>query len=169
MKTKKAQVTVQETAFVLLALVILGAIAFLFFVRMQYKGIQESAAETQAKAAVSILQVIAAMPELRCSQTYIQGAISEAFCLDEDKLLGFKKSSANYRQIWQGLSEVKIIKIYPSANKGECNATSQQCNTFTLYSSGNANQTYSTFVSLCKENSIGSYECGIAKISVSTA
>lgn len=169
MKTKKAQMEIQEMAFVLLAVVILGAILFLIYARMQSSSIVEQASEIQEKKALSQIAIISSMPELSCSQSFSPafGAGQIAICIDEDKLIEFKKISSKYK--WQGLSKIQIQRIYP-AGTGECiegNFVERNCATYTILDTGKANTTISSFASLCRQEK-DYLNCQIAKILVST-
>jgi hypothetical protein len=143
----KGQLKIQEMAFVLLAIVLLGFIAFVFYARIQSESIQSSAGDIKTNTALSLRDKIAAMPEIKCA---------EKLCIDKDKALMLK--DYNVKGMFQGISEAKIIQIYPSDER------------IVLYSSGKGNTSYSTFVNLCEQKNMGgifSYDCGLAILEVS--
>jgi len=149
MENKKGQLRIQEMAFVLLALVLLGFIAFIFYARLQTQNIQSTAASLNEERAKSLRDKIAALPEIKCS---------EKLCVDKDKA----ELLQNYKVpgLFQGISEAKIVQIYPSDDE------------IVLYSGGPANVTYSTFVNLCKQENNGgvfAYNCGLAILEVGTS
>jgi hypothetical protein len=169
-ENKKAQIEIQETAFVLLAVIMLAVILLLFFIRIQSSSLKGSANELREKNVVSNLGVIASMPEISCSQTFSSSLKAGVIgmCVDEDKLIEFKRYSQNYR--WQGISKVEIRRIYPPAS-GECSSSSQNrtCSNYILYDNGNSTNVVgmASFVSLCRQEKEG-YDCNIAKLIVST-
>ena len=141
------QLRIQEMAFVLLAVVLLGFIAFIFYARFQSENIQTSAGQINEKTALSLRDKIAALPEIKCA---------EKLCIDKDKAIMLK--DYDVKGMFQGISEAKILEIYPSNE------------TVVLYSSGKGNTTYSTFVNLCEQKNIGGifgYDCGLAILEVS--
>lgn len=148
LKQKKSQIKVQETAFVLLALILLFGLILIFYVKFQFGRIEKIGEEKQKEAALSLLEKIPAMPELKCG-------MSKGLCIDKDKAI-ILKDIPDYEKIWQGLSRIEIRPIYPSAES------------IIIYSKGTKNITYSTFVNLCEQEEM-SYKCGIAKILVSTS
>lgn len=143
----KAQLKIQEMAFVLLAIVLLGFIAFVFYAKVQSENIQGSAGDIKTSNALSLRDKIASLPEIKCA---------EKLCIDKYKALMLKDYDVD--GMFQGLSEAKIIQIYPSEES------------IVLYSSGKGNTTYSTFVNLCEQKNIGgifSWDCGLAILEVS--
>jgi len=144
---EKGQIKIQEMAFVLLAVVLLGFIAFIFYARIQSENIQSSAETIKASTALSLRDKIAALPEIKCA---------EKLCIDKDKALMLKDYDID--GMFQGISEAKITQIYPSEES------------IILYSSGKGNTSYSTFVNLCQQKNIGgifSWDCGLAILEVS--
>lgn len=162
-KNKKAQMKIQETAFVLLAIVLLFSLVFMFYLRLHSSKLAKEAAELQQKQAISLLNKVAAMPELRCSESLSSDFATEVLCIDEDKLESMTESfTEDYKNMWKGLREAKIVEIYPASEiKKE----------FVLYKgSGKEKEyrTYSTFVPLCKmeHNGVGWYRCNVGMISI---
>lgn len=143
----KAQMKIQEMAFVLLALVLLALIGFIFFLRLSQQKFTESAETIKAKTTISLLERIASLPELECPR--------QPLCIDEDKANMFIQQSDKLSQLFQGLTKVRIKRIYPSGPD------------LILYDTGQGNSSYSTFISLCKYNLATtplSYNCNMALI-----
>jgi type II secretory pathway pseudopilin PulG len=139
----KAQIKMQEMAFVLLALAILAIIALIFFIRFQSANIAKIGESAKQETAMSLLDKIASLQELRCSQGEI--------CLDEDKVNIAKDK--NLGNLFQGLAKVEVRGIYPTSSD------------IVIYQSGAVNQSYSTFVNLCEQKP-GGWDCGIALLEV---
>lgn len=158
---KKAQIKIQETAFVLLAIVLLFSLAFMFYFRLHSFKLAKEAAEIEQQRAVSLLDKIAAMPELRCSMSL--GFATEVLCVDEDKLKSMTEETfkKDYKNMWKGLLGAKIVEIYPTSGRE-----------FVLYEEREGEEdyrTYSTFVPLCKmeHNGVGWLKCSVGMISIS--
>jgi hypothetical protein len=145
---------IQETAFVLLGLAILFALVFLFFIRFQSSNLERAAEDVKQRQAISILEKISAMPELRCSYYGI-----EKLCIDEDKVRIFQSmaNSSSYIKQWAGLQKVSIKQIWPNEEE------------FQLYSKGAGNFTYSTFINICKQkySVTSSWSCSLGMMEVS--
>jgi len=154
-KMKKGQMKIQEMAFVLLALVLLAVIGFIFFIKLSQNKLVESAENIREKTAISLLERIANLPELEC---YCKPSC-RANCIDEDKLDSFKnrlQGNKNLESLFQGLSNVRIVRIYPPGSD------------VLIYSSqnpGNASS-YSTFINTCKYETSGefNYKCNMAML-----
>ncbi len=155
LKEKKAQMKIQEMAFVLVAVIFLGGILLLFFARFQMGAMQQSSEELREMRTVTLLRVVASIPELSCA--------GESVCIDEDKLRAFDSTptiQSSYSRLWSSSNIAKIIveEVYPKTNikyKVYEKATSE--NTVT----------YSTYVPLCSEAQQESI-CKIAKIKITT-
>ena len=147
----KAQLKIQEMAFVLLALAVLAMIAFIFYMRLQASSLERAGEETKQQTAISLLGKIAALQELRCEKGEI--------CIDEDKANIAK--TKNLANLFQGLKKVEVKRIYPAGS----DLVIWQAG------SGQGNQSYSTFISLCKQEKAGTYvewKCGISLLEVWT-
>ncbi|MCX8194277.1 MAG: hypothetical protein N3G19_02875 [Candidatus Pacearchaeota archaeon] len=153
---KKAQLKIQEMAFVLVAVIFLFGILLLFFARFQATSLQKQATELASFRTTTMLRTIASMPELTCA--------GEANCIDFDKLIVFNNSATirnRYSELWESSNIVKVIveEVYPKPIRAVryiiYEKTTQQ-NTIT----------YSTFISLC--SIAKDKKCKIAKIKVTT-
>jgi hypothetical protein len=158
MKSKKAQLKIQEMAFVLLAVIFLFGIILLFFTAFQSRQTAAYAEYLRDAKTITSLEVIASMPEFRCSAS--SGSTSESVCLDEDKVNAFSKNNAlkaEYGLLWNNafLSKIEIIEVYPNLNAIP----------YVIYSKDTEGSTriYSTYSALCGiENQ--ETRCKIAKI-----
>jgi len=159
-KNKKAQVKIQEMAFVLLAVVFLVALLFLFFARFQYSQLQESVTQVREARTITMLSVVASLPELRCSSSF--SSASEIACIDKDKVDVFNKGGnirKKYTKIWQAaqISKITIDEIYPEGQS------------YLIYTQepGESTETYATYIPLCEETT-GNLKCVVAKIRITT-
>jgi len=156
MKDKKAQMKIQEMAFVLLALVLLAVIGFIFFIRFSQQSLVQSAQDIKTKTTMSLLERISSLPELEC--------YNKALCIDETKANKFIQLPDSDKQelemLFQGLTSVRIRKIYPQ---------DPQNPEIILYYKSAGNSSYSAFINLCRYVQVGSsgtynYECGMAQL-----
>ena len=131
----KGQIKIQEMAFVLLAIVLLAIIATVFFIKFQSSRLTEAADYARQQTAISLLDKVASMTELSCKE--------EEICLDEDKLMIVKNNQTEMANLFQGIKEIKIKKIHPSTDE------------IIFYKSGQKNESYSTFVNVCKQRKSG--------------
>ncbi len=156
-KMKKAQIKIQETAFVLIGLVLLVSIFALFYIRVSYSSLASEKEQIDKEQAISYLSKMIELPEFRCDEG-----------LDADKLMAYKKTVANhpeYEKFWQDISSIVVRKIYPEYSS-ECTDNYPNCQTITIYSSGKPKyETISTFVPLCRITNTA--ECELALLEVS--
>jgi hypothetical protein len=159
MKTKRAQMKIQEMSFMILALVlflILVGLFYLVFSNTSLKNKFEDLTEAQTKSAIIKLSDL---PELNCG---------ENLCVDLDKIILLKQVQL-YDNYWE-LGGLVIRKTYPYQNSSiECSAGSYlNCNTITLKAPQAEYDEISSFVSLCwKETKLGeSYQhCELGTLS----
>ena len=160
---KKAQLKIQQMAFVLVALLIFFGIASLFYFSIRLNSLKGDASSLRETEAQEIVRKLASTPEFAFTS-----AGDCASCVDADKLLMLKERKG-YSGFW-GLDYVSIDKIYPSYN-GECTrANYPNCKTITLAKeSEDFGTTVGSFISLCRlENLKGGYfKCELGKLYVS--
>jgi len=146
LSNKNAQIKIQETAFVLLAIALLAVLLFIFYSRFQVGNIQTAVQAINQETAKSMLGKIAAMPELSCS-----GLGSEnALCIDKDKASILSKAKG-YEKFWQNVAKIELVPIYPESPR------------ITIYSGKEGNATYSTFINLCSQKA-DVWSCAIGKV-----
>lgn len=148
MKNKKSQIKIQETAFALLAIVLLIGIVFLFYFKLSAGGLTKKAEAMREDRALSMMNNVIAMPEISCSS--IVGEQTQSLCIDKDKLQVFK-GMKEYNNFWIGIKGLRIMQIYPSESE------------FIIYKNQGNSREISTFASICEQNSEG-YACSIGMI-----
>lgn len=169
MKTKKAQIKVNQMAFMLIALTLLFVVAGLFFLVIRFAGIKDVATSLQEKNAMLLVTKLANSPEFSCGEVYGTGATN---CIDGDKVIALKKNIANYRGFWgNGVYNIEIKKIYPEEPTKLCEfGNYPECNTIRLLEGEVKGFSVENFVSLCRKESEsgGIYnKCEIAKLMIS--
>jgi hypothetical protein len=147
-KGRKAQLKIQETAFMLLALIFLFALLFIFYSNYEVRQVYSAKNLALKERAISLLDKFVAMPEFSCL---------EGGCIDEDKLIAIRNLTT-YGDLWRGVSRIQVVRIYPSKQ------------IITVYQKGTPELTYSAFVPLCKTIYSEGYilqKCDLAKLLVS--
>ena len=158
-RNRRGQLKIQEMAFVLLGVIFLFALILLFYVSFQYRSWQKVAVQTEEARAITLLEVVASMPEFRCSSSL--SSVSEAVCIDIDKLGYFNRTRSirdKYAVLWESsmAAGVEVQEIYPGRE------------TYVIYSKSNfqgSSKTYSTYSALCSQE-YGELICKIAKIKI---
>jgi hypothetical protein len=163
MVNKKADMQIQQMAFMLLFVFIFFTIAGLFVLMFYSKDIKSGYETQQINLAVSSLETIANMPELNCDS-------QRSFCLDEDKLLVFSSNAERYKDFWP-VAYIKVRKVFPLPNQ-QIRCPSENCTYFDIFDSNIQNCVIGrdTFVQICKKIVLPSGEveeiCEIGKIEV---
>ncbi|MEM2933126.1 MAG: hypothetical protein QW622_02890 [Candidatus Pacearchaeota archaeon] len=167
-KVKQAQIQFQEMAFVLVGLILFFALLLTFFSIFQSAKIKQLATETRREETIAKLESIANMPEFSCR---------EAFCIDEEKLIGFLnlplQQQKKYFEAWEksNLILIKVERIWPEKS-GKCNEQNVgECKFYEIFNKtiGKNYEAHSTFMPLCYYSSTQGYQgyrCDIGKIIV---
>lgn len=155
MKNKQGQMKIQEIAFVLIALMLLFSMIFIFYVRLQSADIEKKTAELRQKQALTLLDKVIAMPELRCSA----GFGSEGLCIDKYKaeIMAKQEFRNSYEGLFKGVKEVRIKEIYPAGNE------------YVIFTKDyEGYEEYTAFTRVCEEIYEGgnTQKCILAKVSV---
>ena len=164
---KKAQLKIQQMAFMLMAVTLFFALAGMFVLIITFSGVKESAKELHEKNAILLAAKLANSPEFSCGNAFGGGKIN---CIDTDKAMMLKeKMMVKYVEFW-GVSNIEIRKIAPEL-KGEIICKSgnyPDCNVIRLRPE-NITAEYSNFVSLCRKESIEGEihdKCELGKIMI---
>ena len=165
MKNKKAQLKIQQMAFMLMAITLFFALVGMFFLTLQVSRIRESASSLEEKNALLLVTKLANSPEFSCGNSF--GTMGTS-CVDSDKVMALKNNIGKYKNFW-GASSIEIRKIYPLSQSVECTSSSYpNCNLIKITDEEITSE-YSNFVSLCrKEFSDGeTYDkCELARLMV---
>ena len=100
-KSRKGQIKIQETAFMLVAVLLFFILAGLFVVSVIYSNLREQATDISADKTYAVISNLANSAEFSCS-------ISKPNCVDADKVLILTTKPA-YEKFWQ-FSSLKIIR-----------------------------------------------------------
>jgi hypothetical protein len=163
---KKAQLKIQQMAFMLIAITIFFILAGMFILAIKYSSLQKDAEILRRENSMYLVSKIANSPEFSCGGAF---GGDEIDCIDADKVMILKQSSEKYKDFW-GIENIEIIKI-PSESNTLCTLTNYpNCDRIQLFDKDTTGIGFSNFVSLCrKESFLGeSYDkCDLAKVIIS--
>ena len=166
-KNKKAQLKIQQMAFMLIAIVLFFVLVGLFLLSFRLSSIRTEATLLEEENAMGYANKIANSPEFSCGDSFGTGKIN---CIDADKLMALKKNIKEFESLWgRGITNIKVIRLYPEQESGECERNLDNCNIITLRE-GSGGFGASSIVSLCKKESLEgeTYDkCEVARIIIS--
>lgn len=165
-KNKKAQVKVQQMAFMLIGLTIFFVLVGLFVLSFVFSGIKQSKAALDEEQATLLAQKLANSPEFSCEGAF---GTQKTDCVDLDKVWALKDHISDYSNFW-GVQGIEILKLYPKSKNSECAAANYpDCNHLTVLGSKSLGVDKSTFVSICRKDTFGGRiynKCEIGKLIV---
>jgi hypothetical protein len=167
----RAQLQIQEMAFVLVGLILFFGLIMLFFAVFQQAKIKSLAEQTRREEIVAKLHSIVNMPEFACR---------EAFCIDEEKMLGFLALSQQQKQKYyekfdkQYIVLIKVERVWPDRGNAKCDTNNNipNCKTYEIYNNTAKKSSYeahSTFTLMCHHaltNGQAAIVCDVGKIVV---
>ncbi len=168
-KTKKAQLKIQQMAFMLMAITLFFVLVGMFVLVFRFSGLKESATALEEKNAMLLVTKLANSPEFSCGEAFGSNRIN---CIDSDKVMMLKENIAKYAGFW-GVADIQIRKIYPNNGDIICTPTNyQNCGIIEVFSKNvNSLPPASNFVSLCRKESYNEEiydKCELAKLMVSS-
>lgn len=169
-KKKKAQMKIQQMAFMLIAVTLFFVLAALFIITIRFSGLRGSAELLEEKNALLLASKLADSPEFACGDTFGQAMTN---CIDTDKAIALKENIGKYRGFWgAGVDGIEIRWIAPVERQGECNIENYpDCGKITFVNA-NSGTGIANFVSLCRKESdfdegMGIYDkCELGRIIV---
>ena len=155
---KKAQMKIQQMAFVLVALMLLFAIMGIIYMVISLSSVREHAAQLGEDEAKELVIKLTSTPEFAFTSETCPN------CVDLDKVFQMKNRTF-YKELWN-LEFLKIEKIFPPNKEVECeNSNYPDCSKITIISKKDFGSPSSAFVSLCHWEQQGGYiKCEIGKI-----
>lgn len=161
----RAQLKIQQMAFMLVAVIIFFVLTGLFFLSILNANLHKQATVLEKEQAIETARKLAETAEFTCGKPY-------PYCIDAEKVLALANKKS-YKGFWPVLS-IEIKKISLGKKQILCDINNYpSCNTYRIYekSSGSSKskRAVSSFVSLCrKEFASGIFydKCELAKIIV---
>jgi len=166
-KTNKAQLKIQQMAFMLIAVTLFLMLAGMFILVIKMSQLRQSATSLEEENAMLLVSKIANSPEFSCGLAFDRTKIS---CIDADKVMMLKQNIGKYTNFWGTDTNIEIRKIYPKQDKEIlCTIDNYpECNTINLMSKP-IDSEYSNFVSLCRKESYEGKDynkCELARIMI---
>ncbi len=166
-KTKKAQMKIQQMAFMLIAVILFFGLVAMFVVSFKLSGLREAAAMLEEKNALLLVTKLANSPEFSCGRGF---GTEKVNCVDLDKAMMLKQDIAKYVNFW-GVENIEIRRIYPELT-GEIVCSLENypdCNIIRLLSESSEGTGIANFVALCRKHSFERQaynKCELGKIIV---
>jgi len=165
-KSSKAQMKIQQTAFMLMAVTLFFVLVGLFILIFRFSGLKETAELLQEENAMLLATKLANSPEFSCGEAF--GNI-QTNCVDFDKLMVLKDNIEDYSEFW-GVSDIEIRKIYPENEIACTKENYPYCGVIQLRDSEISGYDSSNFVALCRKESFEGEiydKCELARIIIS--
>ncbi len=164
---KKAQLKIQQMAFMLIAVTLFFVLIGMFVLVMKFSGLKEEASMLEEENAMLLATKIANSPEFSCGNVF---GTTKIACVDTDKIIVLRENMAKYSDFW-GVSNIEVRKIYPKSDEIVCNLGNYpNCNVIRLHSQEIKGTPMSNFVLLCRKDVYEgeSYDkCELGKIIIS--
>ena len=107
---RKAQIKIQQMAFMLMAVTLFFVLVGMFVLVWKFSGLKESAVALEEKNTMLLVTKLANSPELSCGNSFGSNKIN---CVDLDKAIVLKDSATKYSEFWgKGVFNIKIEKIF---------------------------------------------------------
>ncbi len=142
---------IQQTAFMLIALVIFFALAAVFMISFKLSSLKKDVSLLDEKNALLLVTKIAESPEFSCGQAF---GGKRVHCVDFDKMLVLKDNIDIYSNFWEVANlEIRLIDKSDSVGEIECTSSNYpNCNYLRLISQDLVGGGYSTFVVVCRKS-----------------
>mgnify|MGYP005630153385 FL=1 len=103
----KAQMKIQQTAFMLIALTVFFVLVGMFALKMKMSNLQETAGELKEMEAKILLGKLSNSPEFNCAESFGDQMTN---CIDFDKAMVLKSRASNYSSFW-GVKNIEILRL----------------------------------------------------------
>lgn len=163
---KKAQLKIQQMAFMLIAVTLFFVLIGMFVLTIYVSELKNTAAVLDEKNALLLVTKLANSPEFSCGESF--GNL-RTNCIDADKVMMLRERISNYKNFWD-VENIEIRKIYPKSENKECTLKNYpDCNIIKIRE-GDITTEYSNFVSLCRKEAFegeSENKCELAKLMIS--
>ncbi len=157
-KQLKAQIKIQQMAFVLVALIIFIAIASLFYLSISFSNLKKKASYLNDEEAIESVRKLHSTPEFALTSQECSN------CIDLDKVF-LLKNRRSYQGFWN-FDFLMVEKISPIKNEECSDGNYPNCKTITIIESQKIGTPSIAYVSLCHwSNEKGGYlKCELGRI-----
>jgi len=162
---KKAQMKIQQMAFMLMAITIFFVLVGMFVLMFSLSGLRQSAAELEQRNALLLVTKLANSPEFACGTSFGNNKVN---CIDADKAMVLKNSISKYLGFWgSGIGNI-VIRKASSVDNEDCKTSNYpNCDIINLFSKNITGFPAENFITLCikEQAERGVYDqCEIAKL-----
>jgi hypothetical protein len=161
---KKAQLKIQQMAFMLVAVTIFFILAGMFVLTIVSSNLQKEAEILREEDSAHLVEKIANVPEFSCGGGFGSDRID---CIDADKVMILKEKIEKYKDFW-GVENIEIIRISSESQELCTMDNYPNCGRIRLLNKSAIG--VSNFASLCRKDSVlgESYDaCEVVKVIVS--
>ena len=152
---KIGQFKIQQTIFMILAVILLFVLIFLFWMALKYRSLHEDVAMLEENKAVLMAEYLSGATEFGCAYTQ--------YCIDTDKLL-MLKNLPEYGELFN-VNYIKVRKLFPEEQEKECSVSNYpDCNMITLFDKKQEGSASGSFVALCRYESRDGYAKRICEL-----
>ena len=166
MTSKKAQLKIQQMAFMLIAVTLFFILVGMFVLSIYLSDLRNTALVFEEKNARLLVAKLANSPEFSCGEAF-KG--KKTNCIDADKVMMLRENINRYSGFWD-VENIEIRIIYPESTNIKCTLENYpDCNIIKIRD-GPITEEFSNFVSLCRKASLDGEvynKCEIAKLMVS--
>ena len=141
MKNIKAQLKIQQTAFMLIFLTIFFSMVGILFVSFYMNSLKQNVNILNENKAIILSQFLYQSTEFSCPD-------SSSYCIDSDKLLFF--NSTKYKELFP-VTYIKISKVTSEPEIKCIQGNYPNCNTFEFEFKEHEKICKSSFVALCRQ------------------
>jgi len=166
---KKAQLKIQQMAFMLIAVTLFFVLVGMLVLVFSFSGLKQTATMLKEENAMLLTTKLANSPEFSCGESL--GNL-KTNCIDADKFMMLAERKNKYLGFWgKGISNIEVRKIYPKEEEKICSQINYpNCNVIKLYSKDIGGYSILNFVSLCRKESFEGEvynKCELAKLLIS--
>ncbi|MFH1586142.1 MAG: hypothetical protein ABIB79_05225 [archaeon] len=161
----KAQLKIQQMAFMLLAVTLLFVLVGMFVLMVKFSSLKDSATALREENSMLLVSKLANSPEFSCGEAFDTNEIN---CIDADKVMILKENIAKYSGFWGGVSNIEIRKISPKSI--ECTQKNYPDCEIIRLRLGITGTYVGNFVSLCRKDALENEiynKCELAQLMVS--
>ena len=146
--SNKAQMKVQQTAFMLIALTILFVMVAMVVLMVKVGNLRSEATSLEEQNAILLSTKLANSPEFSCGDAF---GTSKVNCVDANKIMALKEHIEDYENFWS-VENIEVRKIYPSTGDELCTKSNYpDCAIIRLYDQEISGFDSSSFVALCRK------------------
>ena len=164
--SKKAQMKIQQMAFMLVAVTIFFAIVGMLVLVIRSAGLKGEANVLLEENSRLLVTKLSNSPEFSCGEAF---GTKKTNCIDGDKIILLINNLEDYEDFWGG-ANIEIRTIYPSQKREIlCSLNNYPNCNFIQLGEGDVSGDFSNFVAFCRKERNGDLienKCELAKVFV---